>query len=93
MSKKKKTTFVFDLQWHDAIRDLEPLQRLEALEAICEYARTGQLPDELSAPIKALLRLICCKMDDNRRTYEAKCESVKNARLRKSEGSRVKSEG
>lgn len=54
-----KKILLFDLTWHDAIKDLPEYDRLGVYEAIFEYAKTRQLPEDMTGVKLALCKVIC----------------------------------
>ena len=82
MKKPNKTTFIFDLEWADAISGFSDAIRLEIYEMIVAYARTGEIPSNASECAKMAFAFIKGKIDENNARYEAKCEKLrKNGRV------------
>ena len=82
MKKPNKATFVFNLEWADAISGFSDAIQLEIYKMIVAYARTGEMPDNASECAKMAFAFIKGKMDENNARYEAKCEKLrKNGRV------------
>ena len=66
-------TFLFRGKYWEALKLLEPKQRLEALERIISYGVTGQCvkPSNEIAPI---CRLICTSIREDQDTYQRRKE-------------------
>ena len=77
MKKPNKTTFIFDVEWANAISGFSDSIRLEIYEMIVAYARTGETPDDASECAKMAFAFIKSKMDENNARYEAKCEKLR----------------
>ncbi len=58
MEKKPLDSFVFKMAWHEAIQELPQYDRGEMYAIICEYAKTGKIPEDLKGEKRMMLLLI-----------------------------------
>lgn len=71
-------TFVFRKQYWEALKFLEPKQRLEALENIIMYGVTGQC-EKPSNEVVSVCYLICTSIKaDNERYLQRKAENAED---------------
>ena len=63
MAKKPLESFLFKLKWHEAIQELPEYERVEMYAAICEYAKTGEIPADMKGPQRIVLLLISEDID------------------------------
>lgn len=67
-----KETVIFYRDWHEAIKDFSPDERLKAYDAIMLYAFEDTVPDDKF--IKAATALMRSTIDRDNNKYEEKCE-------------------
>ena len=67
-----KSSFVFYRDWWKVLKDLPADKRLQAFEAICNYAFDGIAPQD--AIVKAITGLMCSTIDRDNKKFEDKCE-------------------
>lgn len=62
-------SFIFYQSFYDAITELEPMDKLDAYEAICAYALTGEIK-ELKGVVAAIFKLVKPQIDANKKRRE-----------------------
>ena len=75
MAKKPLESFLFKLKWHEAIQELPEYERRGMYEAICEYAKTGEIPTDMNGTQRIVLLLISEDIDMMRED-DAEMETV-----------------
>lgn len=50
--------FLFKLAWHEAIQELPEYDKGDMYAIICEYAKTGKIPEDLKGEKRMVLLLI-----------------------------------
>lgn len=64
-----RDSFLFYRSFYEAIKDLEPEDRMKVYDAICEYALDGTEP-ELSGVASAMFKMAKPQVDANNKRYE-----------------------
>lgn len=67
--QEKKESFVFYIEYKEAIDQLNNKNKLEFYECITEYAFYGNIPSNVSKEVKSLFVLIKSKLDKNNTSY------------------------
>lgn len=67
-----RNSFVFYRDWWKVLKDLPADKRLQAFEAICNYAFDGIAPQD--AIVKAITGLMCSTIDRDNKKFEDKCK-------------------
>ncbi len=58
MEKKPLDSFVFKMAWHEAIQEMPQYDQGDMYQLICEYAKTGKIPENLKGEKRMMLLLI-----------------------------------
>ncbi len=70
MEKKPLDSFVFKMAWHEAIQELPEYDKGDMYQLICEYAKTGKIPEDLKGEKRMMLLLIREDIDFMREPME-----------------------
>ena len=73
----KKEDFIFHLEYREQIDMLSTEQKGELLDALCDYAQTGEVQVELDPLTKMCFSIIRQRMDRDTENYEKKCERLR----------------
>lgn len=73
----KKEDFIFHLEYREQIDMLSTEQKGELLDALCDYAQTGEVQVELDPLTKMCFSIMRQRMDRDTENYEKKCERLR----------------
>ena len=77
---KTRTSFVFYVEWAEALEGLAAEKRCQVYEAVISYANTRCVP-ELDSDVKLAFNFIKKDIDRNAEKYDATCEKRRQAML------------
>lgn len=73
----KKEDFIFHLEYREQIDMLTTEQKGMLLDALCDYAQTGEVSGELDPLTKMAFSIMRARMDRDSENYQRKCERLR----------------